>query len=334
MTLFLASSLAIPLGVLIARYSILSGFFLKAGSISQTIPSLAMLALLIPFLGLGAAPTIVVLTFYALYPLLRSTYAGLKSAPPECIEAADGLGFSRFQKLWHVELPLALPTIISGLRLATATTIGIATIAAFIGAGGLGDFITQGLALNDSKLILLGAIPTAFLALAFDFGISQFENHLYHRKKSRPKFSLWKLGVGTCGAFILILLLLQSSPFVRENDSIVIGSKNFPEQNILAEIMAQLIENKTNIKVIRKLNLGTTAIAHQALLRGEIDLYPEYDGSAYLTILKNPWDGQEKNVFNKVKESYRRLFHLILLTHHQSSTRMSKVDHILLMLLN
>jgi osmoprotectant transport system permease protein len=312
-SLLFASALAIPLGILIARFPTIRTLLLKAGSVSQTIPSLAMLALLVPVLGLGFMPTIIVLIFYAIYPILRNTYTGLQNIPPEYLEAAEGLGFLSFQKLVYVELPLALPMIISGLRLATATTIGIATIAAFIGAGGLGDFITQGLALNDSNLILLGAIPTAFLALAFDYGISRFENYLYCRKQKTINASIWKyksLFLGGMGLLFLGSYFFLTPQGNKESKVIIIGSKNFPEQNILAEIMAQLIEDKTSLKVIRKFNLGSTALVHQALLNGEIDLYPEYDGTAYLTVLKEPWDGTQKDLFKKVKESYKNQFNL------------------------
>ncbi|MBX9786021.1 MAG: ABC transporter permease subunit [Alphaproteobacteria bacterium] len=312
-SLLFASVIAIPLGILIVRFPAIRTLLLKTGSVSQTIPSLAMLALLVPVLGLGFMPTILVLTFYAIYPILRNTYTGLQNIPLEYLEAAEGLGFLSFQKLVYVELPLAFPMIISGLRLATATTIGIATIAAFIGAGGLGDFITQGLALNDSSLILLGAIPTALLALIFDYGISRFENYLYRRKQKTTSASKWKykyLLLGGTGLLFLggyFFLNLQRN---NESQFIIIGSKNFPEQNILAEIMAQLIEDKTSLKVIRKFNLGSTAIVHQALLNGEIDLYPEYVGTAYLTVLKEPWDGTQKDLFTKVKESYKNIFSL------------------------
>ncbi|MDI9638214.1 glycine betaine ABC transporter substrate-binding protein [Geitlerinema splendidum] len=310
---FFASAIAIPLGILIARFPVMRTLLLKAGSVSQTIPSLAMLALLVPILGLGFIPTILVLTFYAIYPILRNTYTGLQNIPPEYLEAAEGLGFLSFQKLIYVELPLALPMIISGLRLATATTIGIATIAAFIGAGGLGDFITQGLALNDSNLILLGAIPTAFLALAFDYGISRFENYIYHRKQKIKTASMWKyksLLFGGMGFLFLAGYFFLTPQGNKESEVIIIGSKNFPEQNILAEIMAQLIEHKTTLKVIRKFNLGSTALVHQALLNGEIDLYPEYVGTAYLTVLKKPWDGTQKDLFTKVKENYKNQFNI------------------------
>lgn len=314
-SLFFASAIAIPFGIFIARFPTMRTLLLNAGSVSQTIPSLAMLALLVPIVGLGFIPTILVLTFYAIYPILRNTYTGLQNIPPEYLEAAEGLGFLSFQKLIYVELPLALPMIISGLRLATATTIGIATIAAFIGAGGLGDFITQGLALNDSNLIFLGAIPTAFLALTFDYGISRFENYLCYRKQKTTNASVWKykylllggIGILFLGSYFFLI------PQVDKTKVIIIGSKNFPEQNILAEIMAQLIEDKTTLKVIRKFNLGSTALVHQALLNGEIDLYPEYVGTAYLTVLKKPWDGTQKDLFTKVKESYKNQFNLLWL---------------------
>ena len=182
--LIIALSIAVPLGIYIAHSTFLRNTILKMGSISQTIPSLAMLAFLVPLVGLGALPTLIVLTFYALYPILSGTYIGIIKIPEEYIEAADALGFSFYNKLFYVKLPLAMPVIISSLRIAAAMTIGITTIAAFIGAGGLGDFIVQGLALNDSSLILLGSIPAALLALIVDFGILQIESQLnYHKAK-------------------------------------------------------------------------------------------------------------------------------------------------------
>lgn len=275
-----------------------------------------MLAFLVPFLGLGDAPALVVLTFYALYPILRGTYTGLQGVPPECIEAAEGLGFSSFQKLKWVELPLALPVIISGLRVATAMTIGIATIAAFIGAGGLGDFITQGLALNDSSLILLGAIPTAFLALSFDYGISLLETHFDHRKTKLSKHPRVKEVILVAICLILATLAgnsLYKQYMYKRSESVVIASKNFTEQYILAELMAQLIEGKTHLKVIRKFNLGATDIIQQAMLNGEVDLYPEYSGTAYMTVLKEPFHMGDKSIFQKVRSAYKEKFHLIWL---------------------
>jgi len=308
--------IAIPLGIGVSRGSLFRSIILKIGSVSQTIPSLAILALLVPFLGLGNTPTLIVLVFYAIYPILRSTDTGLKSVPAECIEAANGLGFSNFQKLWLVELPLALPVIISGLRVATAMTIGITTIAAFIGAGGLGDFIMQGLSLNDSFLILLGAIPAALLALAFDYGISLIEVRLQNRKTKLSKFSRIQKFCLVMTSFILAGVVVESflkETFFKKEDTIVIASKNFTEQYLLAEIMAQLIEEKTPLKVIRKFNLGTTHIVHQAMLKGELDLYPEYSGTAYRVVLKKTQKLEASEILDEIKAAYKDKFNLLWL---------------------
>jgi osmoprotectant transport system permease protein len=311
--LIAALCIAIPLGIWIAHSSFLRNMVLKVGSISQTIPSLAMLAFLVPFVGLGVVPTLIALTFYAIYPILRGTYTGINSVPVECIEAADGLGFSYYNKLFLVELPLAMPVIISSLRVAGAMTIGITTIAAFIGAGGLGDFIVQGLSLNDSRLILLGSIPAALLALVYDYGVSEIEIQLQHRGQKR---SLVARAFLIIVSFITVFAL--GGLFIKEfsatdKETITIGSKNFTEQNILAEIMAQLIEQKTNLKVMRKLNLGTTSIVHEALVRGDIDIYPEYSGVAYVTILKKQMKEKNYDIFADVKDDYKKNYDLVWL---------------------
>jgi len=174
----LAVLIGIPLGILIVRNAIVRGPVLGLAGVIQTIPSLAMLAFLLPLLGIGAKPAIVALTFYALLPILRNTYTGISGVSPEIIEAAQGVGFTTRQQLWMVELPLALPVIIAGIRTAAVMGVGIATLSAFIGAGGLGDFINRGLALNNTRLILLGAIPAALLALLIDVIIGIIEKTL------------------------------------------------------------------------------------------------------------------------------------------------------------
>ena len=311
LSLLMAVAIAIPVGVGISRVSQLSKVILSAGSVSQTIPCIAMLGLLIPFLGLGNIPTVIVLTFYAIYPILKSTYIGLKSVPREYLEAAKGLGFSLFQKLWFVELPLALPVIISGLRVATAMTIGITSIAALVGAGGLGDFIMQGIALNSSSLILLGAIPAAFLAIAFDYLISQIESRLQSRKETTFRFSnaqkssLILFGILTV---IGVGIFCYNNYTNKKEHSVVIASKNFAESIILAEMMAQLIEAKTSLNVVRKFNLGASSIIHQAMLKKEVDLYPEYTGTAYLTILQNTLIPGMESLFQDVQLAYKNKF--------------------------
>jgi osmoprotectant transport system permease protein len=135
----------------------------------QTIPSIALLAIMIPIFGIGVLPAVVALFLYALLPILRNTLTGLQSVDPVLKNVAEGIGMSRIQKLRYVELPLATPSIMAGIRTAAVINVGTATLAAFIGAGGLGEFIVTGLALNNTSLILRGAIPAAVLALVIEF---------------------------------------------------------------------------------------------------------------------------------------------------------------------
>ncbi|MBD3266745.1 ABC transporter permease subunit [bacterium] len=171
----IAVLLGIPFGILASRHWLVQQIVLSTAGIFQTIPSLAMLAFLLPFLGIGIKPAITALVLYALLPIVRNTYTGITGIDPPVFEAADGVGFSSSQRLFMVELPLALPIIIAGIRTATVICVGIATLSAFIGAGGLGDFIVKGLAMNNTRLILLGAIPAAILALALDAVIGWIE---------------------------------------------------------------------------------------------------------------------------------------------------------------
>ena len=172
----------VPLGILIARHKIARGSVLGVAGIVQTIPSLAMLAFLLPLLGIGIKPAIVALTLYALLPIIRNTYTGLTNISGEIIEAATGLGFTKKQQLWLVELPLALPIIFAVIRTAAVIGVGIATLSSFIGAGGLGDFINRGLAMNNTNLILLGAGAAAVMALTIDFFLGRVESLIWKRK--------------------------------------------------------------------------------------------------------------------------------------------------------
>lgn len=165
----LAALLGIPLGILLTRWPRLAGFVLGFASLLQTVPSLALLAVLIPILGLGAPAAVAALFLYALLPIVRNTHTGIQEVDPELVDAARGLGLYDHQVLSRIELPLALPTVFAGLRTATVIAIGGATLAAFVGAGGLGDPIVTGLQLNDSRLILSGAVPAALLAIGADF---------------------------------------------------------------------------------------------------------------------------------------------------------------------
>jgi osmoprotectant transport system permease protein len=305
--------IGLPLGVWVARHPRLRGPVLGAAGIVQTIPSLAMLAFLLPFFGIGVKPALIALTLYAVLPIVRNTCAGLCEVSGEIIEAAQGLGFTRRQRLFLVEMPLALPIIVAGIRTATVIGVGIATLSAFIGAGGLGDFINRGLALNHTGLILLGAIPAAMLALFLDFGIGFVEALL---RPGRLPVTVKRRAILFFGGSVLVVLLAAAIFFSSgerktaptETSPIRVGSKNFTEQILLGELFAQSIEAHTGLEVIRRFNLGGTILCHRALVNGEIDLYPEYTGTAQTAILKVEGRLSDGDAFETVSAAYRDRF--------------------------
>ncbi|MCC5648685.1 ABC transporter permease [Nostoc sp. XA013] len=177
----IAILIGIPLGILITRKTYLRQSILGIANIFQTIPSLALFGLLIPVPiigGIGAVPAIVALTVYSLLPIIRNTYTGITGVDPAIREAGRGMGMTDRQLLLQVEIPLALGVILAGVRVATVIAIGIATIAAAIGAGGLGVFIFRGISVVNNQLILAGAVPAAAIALLADFVIGWIENKL------------------------------------------------------------------------------------------------------------------------------------------------------------
>lgn len=311
--------IGIPLGIAAARMWWLRGPLLGAVGILQTIPSLAMLAILLALLRkIGAVPAIIALTLYALLPIVRNTLAGLLGVSPEILEASRGIGMTSRQQLWWVEMPLATPVIVAGVRTAAVVSVGIATLSAFIGAGGLGQFINRGLALSNTELILLGAIPAAILALIVDGVIAAMEWAI-----RAPRIGLMPLQLKarrilrpvTLGLPILLILLGVAAYYAGRGPAVAkgtgavrIGSKNFTEQLVLGELMAQLIEDQTSLGVVRSFNLGGTMICHGALESGEIDVYPEYTGTALTAILDQPVVSDPKEALQIVSKDYREQF--------------------------
>lgn len=312
--IILAIIIGIPLGICSYQRRLLRRIILPLNNVFQTVPSLALLAFLVPFIGIGFKPTIITLMIYALLPITRNTFTGLEQIPDEIIEASQGLGFTRWQRLRLVEMPLALPVIIAGIRVATAMAIGITTIAAFIGAGGLGVFITQGLSLDDSRLILLGAIPTALLALTVDALFAQTEVLLIKPKleqkfeKTRWVFVAIAFFLFTCLCFHQLL-----AHHSARKHQITIATKNFTESYILGYLMADIIQAKTHIGVNLKLNLGSTTIVQNAMLTGAVDLYPEYTGTGYIVVLHQTKILSAKATLHFVRREYKKQFHLIWL---------------------
>lgn len=197
-SVLIAVAIGVPLGILITRKKKLSSIVLGFAGVMQTIPSIALLGFMIPLLGIGAKPAIVALFLYALLPIIRNTYTGIIGVDPTVTEAATGMGMSNRQLLYKVQLPLAMPVILAGIRTATVINVGVATLAAYIAAGGLGEFIFGGIALNNTTMMLAGAIPAALLAILFDWLLSRLQ-HLNFSKLRRRLYIL-----------PLILVLLSS----------------------------------------------------------------------------------------------------------------------------
>lgn len=175
LSLLLAIVVGIPLGVLISRRRRLAASVLGTAGILQTVPSIALLGFMIPLFGIGATPAIIALLIYALLPIIRNTYTGITGVDPVVIEAAMALGMNKTQRLFKVEFPLAMPVIIAGIRTAAVINVGVATLASFVAAGGLGEFIFGGISLNNTNMILAGAIPAAVLAVFLDFIIGYLQ---------------------------------------------------------------------------------------------------------------------------------------------------------------
>ncbi len=299
-----AAAIGLPAGVIAAHRPRIGRPLLAVASIAQTIPSLALLGFLlpIPFIGgIGPRIAIVALVLYALLPIVRSTAAGLKSIDPAVIEAGVAMGMTPRQLLWLVELPLALPSIVAGIRIATIVGIGTATIAAAIGAGGLGEYIFRGLSMVDSTVILAGAIPAALLALAADGALTWLERRLSPGRRAWPRTTA--IAIGTAAVMAVVVLASVLTP--SRSDAIVIGSKNFTEQVVLGELLAQTLERR-GIPVTRRLNLGGTFICDRAMLSGDIDMYVEYTGTALTAILKQPVLKDPDVILANLRDAYSR----------------------------
>jgi osmoprotectant transport system permease protein len=331
MSVALALLIALPLGLAVQGRPRLQRLLLGAANTAQTIPSLALFGLLltVPLLGgIGPTPAVVALTLYALLPLLRGLITGLQQVPAGLLEAGRALGLSAGQVLRRVQLPLALPSLMAGLRVATVISVGVATIAAAIGAGGLGVFIFRGIATVNNTLLLAGALPAAAIALAADAGLGALEARLLRaQRQPRPRAcsrrpAWWRprrrlaLAAALAGCGLLVIGLIGSPlRLPRPTEPVVIGAKGFTEQQLLGELLAQEIEERTDLPVRREFSLGSTALLHEAVIRGRVDGYVEYSGTAWASILRQP-DGQRppdrQQLWQRSRELYAERFGLRL----------------------
>ncbi len=315
----LAVLVGVPLGVLLTRKKSLQTPVLGIANILQTVPSLALFGLLIPlpFIGgIGAKTAIIALVLYSFLPIIRNTVTGIAGVDPKIKEAATAMGMTDWQILKRVEFPLAMPVILTGIRVAVVIAVGVATIAAAVGAGGLGTYIFRGLRQNDNNLLLAGAIFSAVLALFADFALGQIEK-IYALENLRNESSGGKRKLIAVGAAALILLIFAaplvsnfksqvSNQTANPAQTIRVGSKDFTESIILAEILAQMLERK-KIQVERRFELGGN-LAHDALVADNLDVYPEYTGTAYTAILKKKPITDTIKVYEETKQEYAGKF--------------------------
>ena len=301
----IAALAGIPVGILAARRPRVGAPIVWIANAAQTVPSLAMFGFLLPLPfvgGLGARVAIVVLIVYALLPIIRTTVAGLTSVDRALVEAGTALGMTPSQLLRQVELPLALPSIVAGVRVASVIAVGTATIAAAVGAGGLGEYIFRGLAMVDPTVILAGAIPAAILALAIDAVLTWVERGVRRSLVGRQRSGRAAgIAAGAAAVLVLATIALSRAPSA---DVVRIGSKNFTEQIILGEIVAQAVESTTRLKVERRLNLGGTFICDRAIRAGDIDAYVEYTGTAHAAIFHEPVATDPSEVLARVRQRY------------------------------
>ena len=276
LTLLLAIFLAVPLAIYLSTRKRASNWVLQVAGIFQTIPSMALLGLFIPIMGIGTLPALTALVIYAIFPILQNTITGLQGIDPSLEEAGVAFGMTKWERLKKFEIPLAMPVIMSGIRTAAVMIIGTATLAALIGAGGLGSFILLGIDRNNASLILIGALSSAFLAIAFNLLLKWME-----KAKLRTIFAAFAVMVIGLGASYTPSLLPKP-----EKENLVIAGKLGPEPEILDNMYKILIEEKTDMTVTVKPNFGKTTFLYEALKKGDIAIYPEFTGTVTESLLK------------------------------------------------
>lgn len=302
----IASVLGVILGIIISEYRKFSGLILGTVNILYTIPSIALLGFFITITGVGNTTALIALIIYALLPIIRSTYTGIITINPLIIEASEGMGSTKLQQLFKVKIPLALPVLMSGIRNMVTMTIALAGIASFVGAGGLGVAIYRGITTNNSAMTFLGSLLIAILALVFDFILGLIEKRLTNYKRIKYKINP-KLVI--LGLFIVIFGVYFSLNS-KKDKTINIATKPMTEGYILGQMLTELIEQDTDLKVnITNGVGGGTSNIHPAIVKGEFDLYPEYTGTSWEAVLKKEASYDESK-FDELQKEYKEKYNL------------------------
>ena len=296
------------MGILIAEVDRIAQPTLLVVNFLYTIPSIAMFGFLLPFSGIGNTTAIIALTLYALLPMVKNTHTGLKNVDPLLIEAAVGMGSTRFQVLRRIALPLAMPVILAGIRNMTTMTIALAGIASFIGAGGLGIAIYRGITTNNAALAFDGSLLIACLALLADTGLSRVEKRAF-RRRSGVKGRSWR----KIAAVSLALITAGGAyAFFQSTKTAVIriATKPMTEQLILGEMLKLVIEQDGRLKVALTPGVGGgTSNIMPAMEHGDFDLYPEYTGTGWLKVLKRT-DIYDESRFDELCDEYSKRYRM------------------------
>lgn len=320
----IAILVGVPIGILISYKRWLGKPVLSFANLVQAIPSMALLGFAIPFFGIGPVPAVIIVILYSLLPIIKNTYTGITQISPQMIESATGIGMTRWQILRKIQFPLTLPILMAGVRISAVTAVGLMTIAAFIGAGGLGYLVFSGIQTVNNGQIMAGALPACILALVLDWLLSLVEELVtpislqpealknrdtITRKRKKQKATL------AVAALVVIGLLFNSliGQLNKDKNVFRIGSKNFTEQMILGNLIGDLLEAKTDLKVERHLNLGGTNVCFTALDTNEIDMYVEYTGTLYAEVLANPPISDVVKVYDTSKKDIQEKYNIVLL---------------------
>jgi osmoprotectant transport system permease protein len=295
--LLLGTAVSIPVGIWVTRRERWEHFVVGLASVIQTVPSLALLAIMVPAIAaastvtawavgvelrsIGYLPAIIGLTLYSMLPILRNTVTGIAGVDAAIVEAARGVGMTERQQLLRIQLPLAMPVIVAGLRTSAVWVVGIATLSTPVGAASLGNYIFSGLQTRNFVAVLVGCIAAALLAIALDQLIHTLETGVRRRRRS--------LVTGALGVLLALYaytgISMATARLGADPREIAIGSKTFTEQYILSELLARQIRQATDVSVRVVPSLGST-VAFDALRTGAIDIYIDYSGTIWATIMK------------------------------------------------
>lgn len=307
--------IGVPLGIFISSNKIFRKPILGIINVMQAVPSMALLGLLIPLLGIGSVPAITMVVLYSLLPIVKNTYTGLMNIDNNILESARGMGLTKIQTLYKIKIPMALPVIMSGVRISAVTAVGLMTLAAFIGAGGLGYLVFSGVQTVNNNMILAGAIPSCMLALLIDFIFSKIEVAVIPKGLStngrKKNTVLIKIMAAILSVVIIAGVILNI--IKPKEETIVIGSKNYTEQLILGNMIADLLEEHTDLNIERKLNLGGSSVIMSAIENKEVDLYVDYTGTLLLNILGEDVIKDSEKAYTKTKNEMERIYGITLL---------------------